>query len=473
MSAPGIPGTTDLIQIFNANRTIILQSISVGFFLIILALIGLYFYENKKKNTTKPVNLKTMIDHQILILENLSAVLGQKMNQKNVEGFNTIIEEDTQFFSANSAIKKIKSLLNPTIYSNTFEEGFFDISMNTMPYLSSMNSMNSKFSSMSGSISTTRVNLPYFSSMMDSSKYNSLLNLQPVTVKESGFIGPVTSGAYEERVFVQTALKSGIRSFVLYIDQYTGTAKDKLTFAEPGEPCFLHRNDSGGLISLNSGSILKFSTALAELAFSGTVPLSTSPIILILHGESAPDAITKPKEYLGFYSKVAEQLNPLIPFHLGLSPSGDYHRQGLENDLYRLPFKSFEKKIIILSTIDTELFRNVSRLNIPSYSPYKDLDFWIHAHIVHDKSSASQLGRYITSDDLETLSSDTSYKGHFVIVLPKKMKNLSDNEMRKLLSMGVNIIPLDIVTPDVNDTVITLKLWNTKTWNLKAVALQT
>ena len=421
---------------FNENRPAILQGIGVGFLLLIFAMIIFYFYQKKKQNTSKPVNLKTMIEHQTLILEDISAVLGQRMNHTNtVEGF---------FDSSGGSI--------PTMTDNSGGSmPFFHNTVdNSGGYVPPKNTTDSQWS-----------------------KGGVLLNIQPVTVKESGFIGPVSSGAYEEAVFVKNVLKSGIRSFVLHIDQYTGTAKDKSTFAGPGEPCFLHRNDSGGLVSINSGSILKFSTALAENAFSGTVPLSTDPILLILHGESAPDPVTKPKDYLAFYSKVAEQLNPLIPFHLGLTPLGDYHRQGREDELFITPFKSFEKKIIVVSTIDTTLFRNVSRLNMAAYSPYKDLDFWVHARLLHTSLPKSSSGRYLTMDDLQTLSVDQTFKGYFVIVLPGKMKNLSDNEMKKLLSMGVNVIPLDIVTPDVNDTVVTLKMWNTKTWNLKAVALQT
>lgn len=306
----------------------------------------------------------------------------------------------------------------------------------------------------------------------------SLLNLQPLTVKESGLIGPIASGVFEERVFIKNALKSGIRSFVLSIDQYSGTAKDRNLFPLAGEPCLLHRDDSGGLISLNAGSILKFSTALAELAFSGSFPMNTEPVILILHGENGPDPINNPKDYLTFYSKVAEQLNPLIPFHLGLTPGGDYHRQGLENDLFTGSFKSFEKKVIMMSTIDTSLFRNVKRLNIPLYTPYKDLDFWVHARLYREGVN-SKLGRYITMDDFTNMTPEgqetwaQAHKGYFTCIIPKRMVNPTDAVFKILVNkMGINVVPLDIVSPAVNTTVVTLGIWGNKTWKMKSYALQ-
>jgi len=310
----------------------------------------------------------------------------------------------------------------------------------------------------------------------------SLLNLQPVTVKQTGYVGPLESGVFKENDFVKNALKAGCRSFILQIDSYEGNPKPAALFPGPNEPCLLYRDDSGILISVNSGSIQKVATAIADFAFSGPTPSNTDPVLVILNIVSSPNPITSPKEYLAYCSKIAVQLKPLIPYHLGLTTTGDYHRQQLEADLFKQPLKSFEKNVIILTTADTTLFRNTSKLNIPQYHPYADLDFYTNARLYKETLVSSHkkdsYGRIVDIDTLVALSPDEQAnwvlknKGLFTVVLPKMMSNLSVASVDALINkMGVNVVPLDIFNFPIEETKPLLAIWKNQIWNMKPPAL--
>ena len=212
-----------------------------------------------------------------------------------------------------------------------------------------------------------------------------LLNIQPFTVKQAGFLGPIQTGVFEEGTAIEQALRAGVRTFIFQIDYHEDASKGPPAFPEAGEPCLLYRDDAGKLVSLNAGSILRASKFLAEFAFSDKIVSKNDPVIIILHGLRAPDPIEKPKEYIRYCSAIAKQLKPLAPFHLGLTSEGDYHRQALQGQLFTTPFHKFEKKFIILSTFDTAMFRNVKKLGISTIDPVEDLDYWVNGQICTEK----------------------------------------------------------------------------------------
>ena len=316
----------------------------------------------------------------------------------------------------------------------------------------------------------------------------SLLNIQPITLKQAGFIGPLNAGVFNEDIFTLNALKAGSRTFLFQIDYYEGTAKDPALFPAPLEPCLLYRDDNGNLVSLNAGSILNMSTSIAQYAFSNIVPLNTDPVVIILYGLRSPDPILKPKEYLAYCSKIAKQLNPLMPKMIDPTV---YRRQGGESDLFSSPFSIFRGQVIILSNFDTTIFRNTtlfSKLNIPTYSPNDDLDYVTHAQLYTDDTTTGltrfaptgkrTYGRVTTVDTLLGLSKSdqigwaTKNSDYFTVVLSKPTSNLSVIDTKTLIKkIGVNILPIDIFFQDVNDTKDLLTLWNNCAWNLKPFAL--
>jgi len=314
-----------------------------------------------------------------------------------------------------------------------------------------------------------------------------LINIQPLTVKQTGFLGPIDSGVFNEEAGVKNALKAGVRTFFLQIDYQTDPNKTEPLFPAANEPCLLYRDDTGVLTSLNAGSIHKVANALASHAFANTLPAKDDPIVLILYALRAPDPVTAPKDYLTYCSKIAKQLAPLAPFHLGLTTQGDYHRQALQGQLFTNSFKHFEKKVIILSNMDTSLFRK----GIQSYAPADDLDYWIHAQLyklndseklgVTSVASANTKTRAIVVpiESVTGLSPEsqktwaTKNKDYFSVVIPSAVSNPSVSLANVLLgSMGVNVLPLDLFSFDVKEVSALFELWKKNTWNMRPVALQ-
>jgi hypothetical protein len=327
-----------------------------------------------------------------------------------------------------------------------------------------------------------------------------LINLQPLTVKQAGFIGPLDAGVFQEATAVTNTLKAGVRTFFFQIDYHEDANKDSKLFPGVKEPCLLYRNDSGVLTSTNAGSILKMSQAIADIGFSNSVPSQNDPIVIVLYGARVPaDPVTDPKGYLAYCTKIASQLKPLTPFHLGMTANGDYHRQALAGQLFTTPFKNFEKKVIIVSNFDTSLYRNVKKMGIAPYKPADDLDYWTHAQIFKDDMGlsvgASSLGvtsvsppntpvraKIYTVDSMRAVigAGDaaisawaTKNKNVFTVVVPNSMTNPSYEEISTMIKkMGVNVLPFDFFSFDLSDTKRRLQIWNSATWNLRPAALR-
>ena len=327
-----------------------------------------------------------------------------------------------------------------------------------------------------------------------------LINLQPLTVKQAGFIGPLDAGVFQEATAVTNTLKAGVRTFFFQIDYHEDPNKDPKLFPGVKEPCLLYRDDSGVLTSTNAGSILKMSQAIADIGFSNSVPSQTDPIVIVLYGARVPaDPVTDPKGYLAYCTKIASQLKPLAPFHLGMTAHGDYHRQALQGQLFTTPFKSFEKKVIIVSNFDTSLYRSVAKMGIPPYAPVDDLDYWTHAQIFKDDAGigagASTLGvtavaspnihvrakiftidsvrDVIEAGDSAVSAWATKNKSVFTVVVPPSMTNPSYDEISTMVKkMGVNVLPFDFFSFDLSDTKRRIQIWNSATWNLRPAALR-
>jgi hypothetical protein len=459
--------------------------LKIGIAAAILAVIGgtsYYFYY--KSRPTK-ANVKEQLTTQIAIVESIAAQLGQKIKGLSatinaIEGFSNPwrwhpppalaalhAKYAAERASAAAKIAKPQRLPTPaeSIKSSLHNQVVADVNklqvdLNKVSVMSNL--------------------LEPFQGEKEDVK---LINIQPITVKQTGYVGPISSGIFDENTFVKNALKSGCRTFILQIDYYEGTAKDPALFPAPNEPCLLYRDDTGGLVSLNSGSILKVTTALAALAFYGSTPSNTDPLIVILYCTRTPDPVVSPKDYLAYCSKIAKQLNPLTPFHLGITPIGDFHRQAREADILTTPFSTFEKQVIIMSNLDTTLFRNVSKLKLPAYPPYDDLDFWTHIYLAKDdidignKKTAARittLDKFISLSPNEQNNWAMKNKGCFTVMIPKLMSNPTYEITQTMIQkMGVNVVPLDLFSFPVEDTKHLLSLWKNKTWNTKPHALHT
>ena len=214
---------------------------------------------------------------------------------------------------------------------------------------------------------------------------NCFINYSPLTIQQTGYLGPLVNGAYSETDAVTMALKTGARCFVLSIDYYDSkTIMNVDLFGNPNEPILLYRDSSNVIRSTNAGDIGKVAKSLSDLAFGNLITNSNDPLIVILYFVNTPDI--KSDEYLAFMSKVATKLQPLVPYHLGQTPQGDFHRQQKQNDIPYLPMSALEKKVLFFANVDTSAFRT-SKI---SYPPNADLDYLVNLTIY--KKSTNSLG---------------------------------------------------------------------------------
>jgi hypothetical protein len=444
----GIPSTTLLssgvgiagfFQTMDTKTMLILGGIAAIFLLILIGMI--IFFTQKKTSSFQNVRDTSIL--QGVSLESTASALG-----KQVKGLSASLSD------------KVKGLT-----SSLKLEGFADAT-GTSPHIDDVK----------------------------------LVNIQPLTVKQAGFLGPLDAGVFQEATAVKNTLNAGVRTFLFQIDYHEDEKKDPALFPKVKEPCLLYRDERGTLTSTNAGSIQKMSQALADLAFSERTPSNTDPIVIILYGARVPyDPVTDPKGYLAYCTKIATQLKPLTPYHLGMMTNGDYHRQALQGQLFTTPFASFEKKVIIISNFDTTLYRNVTKMGLAPYAPSDDLDYWTHAQIFKDdpglSSTAPTLGVTTVAPptltprakiySLDTLRSvlaageaaisawATKNKSVFTIVMPSAMMNPTYEEIDIMNNkLGLNVLPFDFFSFDVDDTKRRLMLWKSNTWNLRPVALR-
>ncbi len=192
-----------------------------------------------------------------------------------------------------------------------------------------------------------------------------LINFSVLTCDNAGYIGPLRDGVYSEDNAVRIAVRAGARAFVLRIDMVDATT----------DPVLVTRNIGGDKISNNTGSIKKVIDAIAETVPSG--PLA-EPTIIVLFFNRIPGGNAYTPQAQAFMQKVAISLGALKNRHLGMTPQGDFRRQGLADKLFLFDRNMFDGKFIILTNVDTKVFREKK---VP---PTEDLDLWTHARLYAD-----------------------------------------------------------------------------------------
>ncbi len=193
----------------------------------------------------------------------------------------------------------------------------------------------------------------------------SLINSSVLTCDNAGYMGPLQDGVYSEDNAVRIAYRAGARAFVLRID----------TVTETKDPVLVTRNFGGDKISNNIGSIKKVADAIAKYAPIGA---GAEPIIVVLFFNRLPGGNPYGAEAQVFMQKVALSLDALKNRHLGLSPRGDFRRQGLADKMFLFDRKEFDGKFIVLTNADTKVFREKK---VPAS---EDLDLWTHARLYAD-----------------------------------------------------------------------------------------
>ena len=314
------------------------------------------------------------------------------------------------------------------------------------------------------------------------------VNSQPLSIKDTGFLGPYPKGVFNEETATGYALKAGFRCLTLQID-YMETKKDLINFEAPGEPTLLLRDATGAVMGGNSGSIDKVIKAIADKGFSPEVPNSLYPIILYLHIVRAPSQITDANGYLSFLSKIAKALSPLASYHLGLNPLGNFTRQQLADNILTMTLKSLQGQIVILSNADTSMFRNKT-ITENKYPSAIDLDFWVNMRVTldteADANGITQLGdtatkpavlvslsRVIALTPLQKEAFAGKGKRRFVIAMGPRAENPSPDDIDTALNtLGINMLPVDIFTPSDKSVLLIANEYSDMTYKPKKQALQ-
>lgn len=316
-----------------------------------------------------------------------------------------------------------------------------------------------------------------------------LVNVQPLSVKQTGFVGPAEkNGSFDPALGIQTAVRSGVNFFTLQID-YLERAQDSTKFDAINVPTLLYRDSVGNLVSSNGASINSVAKQLANYIFSPDLGASNNPIILYLHFVRAPDPVKKPEAYLDFMKKVSQALEPIHTYIL--KDSGEnFRRQMSESSLLQLTLTSIPNRIILLSNADTTIFRN-SHATGAGVSIVSDLDSFINMRVYADKS-ADRIGITQTTDTkpnavlvsygrLNGMSASEKSafamkgKNRFVIAMPGPLDNPSYSELKSLLNeTGVNAIPLNLIGTDPAPINKIISLWSSTRpyYMLKPMMLQ-
>lgn len=317
-----------------------------------------------------------------------------------------------------------------------------------------------------------------------------LLNFAPLTVRNAGYLGPDKDGMYDTMA-IRQALELGFRCFVFHIDYYEGSPKDSSLFVAPGEPCLLHRDNQGVIRSANCGKINEMMKALAESAFSSSLPTGNDPLIVILDFKNTPDRIKSPKGYADFLSKVSEQLVPIQTSLLTTLGGSKFFGLQNQNQLFTQNFQSLRGKTLLFTNANTDVFTQPEIVD--KLDKNKNLRLKLHAQIfvlsgdklymdpvtdIAPKGTVMAMGRQTDSYFLSTPPDklqDAQLKTNnvFTLINPSDAyTNINLDDSTKLLTTyGAQIIPFTLYeSPQMTESFF--KTWGPYSWKLKPKPIQ-
>jgi len=318
-----------------------------------------------------------------------------------------------------------------------------------------------------------------------------LINIQPAAIKQLAYVGPtVLNGGFNPSAGIINAMTAGVRFLTLQID-YLDSQKDSTKFDDVGVPTLLYRNNAGNIIGSNGASISDIAKNIATYSFNPQFATSVQPIILYLHFVRTPDYLTAPDKYIKFLSATATALAPIRSLLVPDSGNTIFSRQQNEKILLYTPLQTFEGQIIVLSNVDTSIFRNAAQLGLPVVPLSQDLDSMV-AMRVYLEDEADRLGATtIVGDTIAravivpysrlkgmTVSQRKAFaqkgKARFAIAMPDQMTDPSQAEISDLLTTtGVNVVPTNLLGLTVQDVAGTLTTWGTTPfYKLKPLLLQ-
>lgn len=199
-----------------------------------------------------------------------------------------------------------------------------------------------------------------FNTVKDSQRY--LINFSPLTASLGGYIGPKKGGTFNVPFYLDKALRSGIRSFVLPISTYKDNNKNPPDYPSSGDPAIVCRNkeDRTKIESFNGTSVGEFSKLLMNASSVNGAQIN-EPFLLFIQEEKGfvPDYVKDEEAYVIFMSKIAQQIQDGVGrgnMVTNLGEYGDATGGRRENELLcTIPINNFYGKVLIFTDFKTDL----------------------------------------------------------------------------------------------------------------------
>lgn len=305
---------------------------------------------------------------------------------------------------------------------------------------------------------------------------NTLFNIQPLTIKQAAFLGPLQNGAFDADKGISQQLNLGIRSFFFQID-YITKQTDTTNQPKAYEPVLIYRDNSGNLTSLNSyASLDETFKYLGEYAFNDRIPNHNDPVIIYLHFVKTPDMYNDTEKYIQYMKAVSKSLNILNNYL-----AKEYYRSNKELQIFNQDIHTFDKKVLIGTNVDTSYFKNMSDKNALLLS--EDLDYKINFHYYKETSDSIDVTQIMPNNNVNAIivkamtllnmneqeRNDwiTTHKEKFILLKDEPNNFLNPAQVDILLNtFGVNVLPFDYFNSKLEDAKEVKKIYNSS-WKIK------
>ena len=213
-----------------------------------------------------------------------------------------------------------------------------------------------------------------------------LVNFYSLGCRFTGYLGPFKSGFFDSNNAVLAALKMGCRTPVLEIDYYGDVCLNpypRLVVRDATNANVSNPKSDVQCQNKSQSNIADVAAAIAQYAFSNSVPNPADPLIVVLYilriprGDSSQN---RDRVKTTFFSNIAESLKPLLPYAVNsLAAGGNYSRQAQESKLMTNPISTYSGQVLFFCNADTSVFRSQS--DIPNNL---DLDYLVNLRLCYN-----------------------------------------------------------------------------------------
>ncbi len=302
-----------------------------------------------------------------------------------------------------------------------------------------------------------------------------LINTQVFASRYGGYLGPLDHGVFPDDPWAigPMTYKTGFRLLVIELGMEPDRITPKLV-AIDGKG---YNTEVGGA-ERKAEYLKSYLIGLMEAHKSR----SGDPLLLYFHFHSYPSPETEPRNFLAFTGAVSKALFATDSYLLRDSPTGTYTRQGQEKKIFFTPVKDLgARPVIVLTNIDTTLFRKLKEVGLRPVHPAEDFDLKVHVRVygegdtLKDKPAAYAAPASYWLDTPENMMSDARArcKESFSIVFPVGVGELSAAQVNTLYNVyGVHAIAFPAFDIEAEPFVGPKAPHRTSAWLVKAPMLR-